>query len=274
MSPTTALRLNKRVGLHYQSELAKESPVNRVYKCIFCPCKAPGCKDNGGDDELADNAMHNPHQRLEQLCKEQLSGVLYDADFISGLIFAVSACPEIPMPDTWLPWTIKEHGKLKSAEQADLLGEVLMAMMQKQLKDMRDDNLPWPAHFTYPDPEKADSTCSPVCRWLKGLLAGHQLLEPVWRGAWQKMSEKSVDTLPRKQRDLTHCLKMFSTFADIHGAIEDANRVGNHELIEKLPAIFQSLPEAMAKYVALSGELVSYLPDQFETFVSDPSPTN
>ncbi|MCV2886430.1 UPF0149 family protein [Aestuariibacter sp. AA17] len=199
---------------------------------------------------------------LERLCEGELKGIIEDAYFVRGLIFGVSSAPEIPMPEQWLVWALKARGQLASTEQADTLSHVLMSLLQFQLQHMRDETIVLPPHCDY-----AEDLHAPACQFLAGLLSAHAQLEGVWQHAWQCKAKKQPDDLPEMKRDLTHCLKMFSTFANVPLAKQQAQRVGNDGLIEKLPVIFQSLPQAMTKYVALSGDLVSYLPNQFETFV-------
>lgn len=62
---------------------------------------------------------------------------------------------------------------------------------------------------------------------------------------------------------------MFTTFADISLAIGQADQQGNGELEAQLPKIFLSLSDALQTYVKMSGVLVDFMPDQFETFVQD-----
>lgn len=201
---------------------------------------------------------------LAELCNGPLSQVLHPIDYIQGLIFAVSASPEIPMPETWLVWVFNQRGQLNSPEQADRLTDLLMATFQNQLRLMRDEQLTLPEEYIYPETYNVQPN---VSQWLNGLLAGHSRLERVWQNAWQNVAERSADKLPRMQKDLKYCLGMFTTFADIPLAIEQAKKKGNLQLEENLPTVFLSLSDALNKYVGLSGTLVEFLPDQFETFV-------
>lgn len=207
---------------------------------------------------------------LRYWCEEALPGVLYSEDYVKGLVFAVAAAPEIPMPEQWLPWVFKQHGQLRDIQQADALTDTLMRALQQQLKAMRDNDLALPAHYSFPEIEPDGAGQAPVSVWLSGVLAGHQLLHDVWLQAWQNMLDHS-DNVAEKQRDLSHCLRMFSTFADVSAALQEAERANNPQLAEKLPQIFPALPRALEKYVSLSGELAQYLPQQFETF-SVPNP--
>lgn len=205
------------------------------------------------------------HQRiLEGWCQQELQSVLQSSHYIQGLIFAVASAPEIPMPETWLVWVFKQRGQLTSVEQADKLTDVLMGLLQSQLKDMRDEKVCLPSQYTFSDASPDESA---VSQWLTGLLAGHSQLESVWQSAWDKVAQKQPDKLPEMQKDLVRCLKMFSTFANVPLAISQANELGNHALLTQLPSLFNSLDATLRSYVKLSGDLVDFMPDQFETFV-------
>jgi uncharacterized protein len=98
------------------------------------------------------------------------------------------------------------------------------------------------------------------------MLLAHRQLEPVWHNAWNKMLLTKQAEVRQLQKDLSHCLYMFTTFADIPLAIEQAQSRGNDKLPNILPKIFLSFPQTLKTYVSLSGRLVDFLPNQFETF--------
>lgn len=201
---------------------------------------------------------------LRDLCDSAtLRDVVHPYPFIQGLIFAVAAAPEIPMPEQWLPWAIKTSNQLTSVEQADNLTDVLMKVLQQQLKNMSAEKiqLPQGITFTQKGPEK-----SAVAQWCQGILFGHSQLEPVWQAAWNKMKLSEEAQIQQLQKDLRHCLYMFTTFADIPLAVKQAESRGNDQLLNILPKIFLSFPQTLKTYVALSGRLVDFLPNQFETF--------
>ena len=208
------------------------------------------------------------HQALAQLCADEtLAGPLYSYDYICGLIFAVASAPEIPMPQQWLPWVINRRGQLKDEQQADSLSDVLMGILQHQLKDMSDERVGLPPDYCYPE-DKAGN--NPVSQWFCGLLAGHSRLEAVWLDAWGKMGKQGEEEIFSLQKDLKHCLRLFSTFADIPLALaqaaENDGQQKGAELEQMLPTIYLSLSSSLTTYVGLSGRLVDYLPNQFETF--------
>jgi uncharacterized protein len=205
------------------------------------------------------------HQQLYELCGQaELEDVLQSYDYICGLIFAVAAAPEIPMPEKWLVWVFRQRGQLSCAEQADHLTDVLMGLLQWQLRLMRDEQVVLPKRCQLCQPAEHSVALSGYC---SGLLAAHSQLEEVWRTSWQKMKLDTPEQLSSLQKDFRHCLGMFSTFADIPLAIEQARQRGNDNFVSLLPKLYLSLPAALNKYVALSGAMVDFLPDQFETFV-------
>ena len=198
---------------------------------------------------------------------EALSGTLHGYDYIRGVIFAVAASPEIPMPQQWLLWVFKQRGQLSDEQQADNITDVLMGLLQQQLKDMSDECIMLPNSYRFSENTPDDNN---VSRWFRGLLAAHSQLEPVWNHAWMKMGKQAEPQMFVLQKDLRHCLSLFSTFANIPLALEQAAEKGGEahkeQLDKMLPKIFLSLPESLKTYVKLSGRLVDYLPNQFETF--------
>jgi uncharacterized protein len=204
------------------------------------------------------------HESLNSLCEsEELSGVLYPYAFIQGIVFAVAAAPEIPMPEKWLPWAIKTSNQLTSTEQADNLTDILMKLLQLQLKSMSEEKIHLPIGITFNQDGQKQSS---VALWCQGMLFGHSQLESVWQHAWNKMQLSDKAQMQQLQKDLSHCLYMFTTFADIPLAIKQAEKRGNDQLFNILPQIFLSFPQTLKTYVGLSGRLVDYLPNQFETF--------
>jgi uncharacterized protein len=206
---------------------------------------------------------------LRELCRSaDFCKVLHPYEYIRGLLFAVCAAPEIPMPETWLPWVIKTHKQLKSAKQAQSLTDLLIKLLQQQLKDMREEKISLPMNVTFHHTDQAQNN---VAFWCHGMLFGHHQLEPVWQNAWHKMQITESAEMQNLQRDLRHCLYMFTTFADIPLALKQAENRGNHQLFEALPKIFLSFPKMLKTYVGLSERLVEFLPNQFETFVQKSS---
>ncbi|WP_166422309.1 UPF0149 family protein [Paraglaciecola sp. 20A4] len=208
-------------------------------------------------------------KELNNLCQsETLTHVLFNVDYLKGLVFAVASAPEIPMPETWLPWIFRQHGQLPDTATADKLTDLLMAMLQHQLRLMRDNLVV--LDKTYCAPQHVDlhkSSELPLSRWCSGVLTGHSQLEGIWNNAWQKMQKRSPQNMTLASKNLTHCLTMFSTFADLPLAYQQAQQRSNEEqFVNLLPTVFLSLEPALKTYVGLSGQLVEYLPNQFETF--------
>ncbi|MEP1553704.1 MAG: UPF0149 family protein [Paraglaciecola sp.] len=201
--------------------------------------------------------------KLRALCASpELRDVVHPFEFIQGSVFAAAAAPEIPMPEIWLPWVIKKSNQLSSTQQADELTDLLMALLQNQLKDMSDEIIQLPAGIGV----RRSSEQKSLALWCQGMLLGHSQLEAVWQHAWDKMQVTKKEEMQKLQKDLSHCLYMFTTFADMPLAVAQAKQRGNDSLEDMLPKIFQSFGESMKIYVGLSGRLVDFLPNQFETF--------
>lgn len=181
--------------------------------------------------------------------------------YIRGLLFAVSASPDIPMPEHWFPWVVKTGGEINS-QQVDKVANILMQLLKEQLQAMRDNkiNLPADCHYQHGEQNQA------LQQWMGGLIAGHGLLEKVWQEAWQAMMTAQPDDSEQFSKRLTRCLRMFTTFADIQLAVQQAQERGNEDFEQNLPLLAKSLSGSLQEYVKLSGELVNYLPHQFDTF--------
>lgn len=202
---------------------------------------------------------------LSELCEQypqQLRGHME----IRGLCYAVAAAPEIPPPEQWMAWALIAPEDIDQA-LADKLAEPLMNCFKLQLMQMREEKTAeiLPAECEY-YPEMTLE--SPLSQWLCGCLLGHRQLEPIWQKSWQTMQQQSPDKAPDAAKELSHILRLLSTFANIELAIEQANERGNPDLRQQLPEIAMTLPRALASYVRLSGTLAGYLPNQFETFTS------
>ncbi|WP_395340149.1 UPF0149 family protein [Ningiella sp. W23] len=187
---------------------------------------------------------------------------LHSRYFVEGLLTGACACPEIPLPDTWLPWTLAKQGQIQDAKQADYIFEQLFAAFKSCLASMRDGELRLPDYAQYCGLENSNA----LQKYCSGIVYAHQSVENCWQQAWQIMQVKSPDEAPKLAKDLKHCLLVFSTFAEPAVAIAQANDRGEIGLGEKLPVIAKSLQSAMDTYVATSGALAAFLPNQFETF--------
>ena len=203
---------------------------------------------------------------------KRYADALFDYYYVHGLITAIAACPEIPLPGQWMAWVLKPGNLALSNRQQDDIAHALMTTLQSQLKRMTDQTslLPNEAIFDDNQLQKVNQHTArdnPVSLWCSGVLAGHAQLEKVWLNAWNNMLAQKPEELVPLQKQLKHVLSMLSTFANIPLAIEQAEKKGNEQLKTHLPMIARALPNTIKDYVALSGSLVSYLEHQFETFV-------
>lgn len=190
----------------------------------------------------------------------------YKAD---GMVFAVAACPEIPMPEQWMPWLIQQSSDILVDKDVNVLADALMNNLRAHLRCMRDERAALPRACVFNENTQLPAT---VAQWLEGLLYAHQQLENVWQQAWQKFCEDSKieqgQELPEKR--LSRCLKLFSTLANVELAMQSRNALQAQQLKENLPMLWKQLPAILNDYVCLAGQLASALPNQFETFTKAP----
>ena len=179
---------------------------------------------------------------------------------ILGTVFAVAAAPDIPLPDVWLPWIFKSSTQPQDIKELHGIHDAVMACLQWQLQQMRDEQITLLEGLDY-----SQLNNSPLAQWMQGVLLAHTQLDKVWHKAWQAMLESKHAEVGKLQKDLKHCLSVFSTFADIPFALQQAK--DKEQLTTALPLIYRSIPEVLRTYVATSGQLIEYLPNQFETFV-------
>ena len=210
-----------------------------------------------------------PIDALAQVYENQnLHAVLPSKHEADGMIFAVAAAPEIPMPEAWMPWLIKQSSSVMVDQDVDALADVLMNTLRAHLMAMRDSNpnLPSACYFR----PGIDIRQSAVTQWLTGLLYAHQQLESVWQEAWDRYEKQppneQTSHAEAPEKVLARCLKLFSTLANVELALSQRNDVQKKMLQENLPLLWQQLPAMLNEYVTLAGELASALPNQFETF--------
>jgi len=99
--------------------------------------------------------------------------------------------------------------------------------------------------------------------FLQGVLLVHQAQEKQWQKAWDTMPETAQVA---HSKTLQQCLSMMTTFADVPLAISKKSPAQQPAFISALPQLFLSLPNTIERYVGLSGQVASYLPNQFEQF--------
>lgn len=191
------------------------------------------------------------------------ANTLYPAAYLDGIVFGVSACPEIPMPMQWIPWLVKSPAESITESHLAKLSDSAIKALQDTLAAMRDNQPLLPSYCSF---EQSQS----LSQWCHGVLYAHQQLEDVWQQAWDNMQRQNADMMPLQKR-LKRSLSLISTFADIELAQAQAKQRNSDQFDEKLPQLFQSLESNLADYVALSGTLASYLENQFETFTQPQS---
>lgn len=209
---------------------------------------------------------------LEQPCFKQ---VLPSAAKVDGMIFAVAATPEIPMPEQWMPWLIQKSASHLIDKDVDNLAETLMNGLRAHLDYMRNDAVPLSENMLAP--VKTDKGVRPsiaLVDWLNGLLQIHKQVEPVWQNAWDRFAkqkdvgkDQTESSSESPEVRLSRCLKLFSTLANVDLALQYRNEAQAKQLEENLAMLIKQIPAVLSDYTQLAGELADALPNQFETFV-------
>jgi hypothetical protein len=210
--------------------------------------------------------------------QDSFRSVLPCVEKVDGMIFAVAACPEIPMPEQWMPWLIQSGSSRLVDSDVDILADTLMNGLRSHLDYMRQGRVALPPYCVDGVESKGDTKrpSYALSQWLTGLLFVHRNVESVWQNAWQQAEKKEskVDTDLREKKGiseppearLTRCLKMFSTLANIELAYQQRSAEQVTQLSENLPLLIQQLPALLKDYTNLAGDLACALPNQFETF--------
>lgn len=207
--------------------------------------------------------------------KGKLTHVLPSVYKADGMIFAVAASPEIPMPEQWMPWLIQSSSSALVDKDVDALADVLMNNLRAHLQCMTDEKPLMPSRCVYSEGdasvEPASAIPAELAQWLEGLLYVHQQLEDVWQQAWEKLSAKDavregINNSDTPEKRLSRCLKLFTTLANVELALQYRNRSQAQQLKDNLPLLWKQLPAMIQDYIDLAGELSAALPNQFETF--------
>ena len=74
--------------------------------------------------------------------------VLPNAYHVDGMIFAVAAAPEIPMPEQWMPWLIQSSDSKLVDKDVDELADTLMNGLRAHLDFMRKSKSPLSSQLT------------------------------------------------------------------------------------------------------------------------------
>ena len=182
-----------------------------------------------------------------------------------GVIFAIAAAPEIPLPETWMPWVIGHTSAHLPSDVVDEIAQSLMAGLRDTLDMMRRDKRLLPSGCSWQ--EEAGERVR-LQNWLTGVLQGHQQLESVWQQAWDTAPAEAFTEAPDKR--LSRCLKLFSTLARPQLALHNRSAEQAEQLAQNFAVLARQLPAILHDYVELAGILAAQLPNQFETFVKHP----
>lgn len=204
-------------------------------------------------------SAHRLPQALNDLYQLSLwQKTLYSATKVHGVLFGVSCVPEIPMPETWLGYVFNQHSKIPSEAALEQLTKVLMDGLSQVLAAIHQSDYTFCEAWSWDDSEYAM-----FADFLQGVLLVHQAQEKQWQKAWDTMPETAQ---VEHSKTLQQCLSMMTTFADVPLAMSKKSPAQQAAFISALPQLFLSLPNTIERYVGLSDQVASYLPNQFEQF--------
>lgn len=202
--------------------------------------------------------------------------VLPSVSQIDGMIFAVAASPEIPMPEQWMPWLVQNSASHLVDKDVDKLADALMNGLREHLDFMRKGGCALSDEILVPvESASGFRPCPDLVQWLNGLLQVHKQVEPVWQNAWEHLSKKlnkanEVSASESPEIRLTRCLRLFSTLANVDLAMSSRSATQAQMLQENITSLIKQLPAILVEYTTLAGELAAALPNQFETFAKAP----
>ena len=204
-------------------------------------------------------SAHRLPQALNDLYQLSLwQKTLYSAPKVHGVLFGVSCVPEIPMPETWLGYVFNQHSQIPSEAALEQLTKVLMDGLSQVLAAIHQSDYTFCEAWNWDDSEYAM-----FAEFLQGVLLVHQAQEKQWQKAWDTMPETAQVA---HSKTLQQCLSMMTTFADVPLAMSKKSPAQQPAFITALPQLFLSLPNTIERYVGLSDQVASYLPNQFEQF--------
>ena len=206
----------------------------------------------------------------------EFSRLLPSQMYCRGFIFAVASCPEIPMPESWMPWLIKQDERPADNTSFDQLAEGLMDGLRQVLQAMREGDNLVPESCVW-DTDAIKRTA--LSDWLTGLLSAHSQVETIWQQAWslaQQHPEQDRGILNEEDpaRRLARCLKLFSTLANVELALLKRTSEQAELLNANLSKLADQLPAMAKEYVRIAGELSAVLPNQFESFTQPVAAAN
>lgn len=197
------------------------------------------------------------------------AALLAPQPFVEGLIIAVAACPEIPLPEQWMPWTIRieENAAVSSTLDLQPLTSSLMQYFTDVLAAMRARKMLVPTRLNSGLSAHQAQVPESVMLWCQGVMTGHQQLESVWQCAWTSEAAARIDSAEKR---LERCLRLFSTLASPDMALQRRDEASRARLQAALPQLVSQLGIILQDYILLADELAQCLPHQFETFTAPP----
>ena len=186
--------------------------------------------------------------------------VIQPTEYISGMIFAIAACPELPMPNHWLPLVFKSPPERAKDQQINQLFDDLMSVFKVQLLDIQSSEIGLPSQCVSVNNECSDAS---IAQWCKGFVFAHSNNQSCWQRAWDIKSD-DTKLIKKYSKDLSRILKLTSTLADFTFALEQRQESQRKALLDNKLSLHKSLIPCLREYLVIAEELSKVLPENIE----------
>lgn len=197
--------------------------------------------------------------------QHELATKIRCTEFISGVVFAASVCPEIPLPTEWLPLLVCGDLSTVSEPLVDLFSDTCFELFRLQVIDLQNKQMGLPSTCVIPEEMTKESA---VAQWCMGVVTQHKQCEPNWQTAWDCYANSDLHCTNNHQQDLTRFLKLMTMFADFPMALKQREAEQQKQLVNHLPLLYKSLPATLKQYIDIADKLSAALPTNVEFFSS------
>ena len=161
---------------------------------------------------------------------------------LSGFLYAIACSPEIIDAEVWLPMVFDDKKvKYKDEEERKTIKQGLLDEFS-QITAQIENQTPVLADYFRPSDELMENfdEDSPIAHWGIGFVAGHDLLEELWKAYFPK----------EKKTELEACLNMLSFFSNKEKAIQlcDDQQIEGLELEVYAESVLENFNAAAQGY--------------------------
>lgn len=195
----------------------------------------------------------------------ELQTKVRSTEFISGVIFAASVCPEIPLPTEWLPLLVCGDLSAASSTQVDQFSDTCFELFRVQVSDLQKKQIGYPSSCVVVEEMTKKSA---LAQWCMGVITQHKQSESSWQTAWDCYANSELYCTNNHQQELTRFIKLMTMFADVPMALKQREAEQQQQLLNHLPLLYKSLPATLQQYIDIADSLSGALPTNVEFFSS------